>query len=78
MDFIFHGLTGLVVSKGFAGSYSSSAVIFSCLPDIIQTVSTTLTYSTIEETSKPKSIKVFVRAWVKKSSQNEILNRSKF
>lgn len=37
MDFIFHGATGLIVSKGLTGEYLKSGFVFAILPDLLRT-----------------------------------------
>lgn len=72
MDFIFHGILGLVISKWITGDYLPLAVIFAILPDILGT--TAFQYFKFKNSSK-NSIKEFINDYIRLTKRNNFFSK---
>lgn len=62
MDVLYHGLTGLVISKAISGEYILSAAALAVLPDILGALP--YQYQKIKHSSK-KSLAQFIKDFIK-------------
>ncbi len=72
MDVLFHGVTGLIISKGTVGNYLLSASFFSVLPDLLGT--TTFEYFKFKNSSKD-SVKAFINDWKASEKKNKFFTK---
>ncbi len=72
MDVAFHGLTGLVISRGLTEEYLLSGLAFSVLPDILGT--TAFQFFKVKNASKD-SLESFIKDFWKYTKQNNFFSR---
>jgi hypothetical protein len=72
MDLLFHGLTGLVISKGVTGSYLLPVAAFSILPDLLGVAP--FNWYKFKRSNKT-SFKEFLKDWLKYTRQNYFFSK---
>lgn len=72
MDVLYHGLTGLIISKAISGEYMTSAAVFAVLPDLLGALP--YQYQKIKHSSK-KSLAQFIKDFIKFTGRDTFFGR---